>query len=324
MRFRLQEGKRAVQMKVRRYPQEQREFPHKYMQSLVDMGFVFECPTAAWQAEPPLVRKKDSRASYRMAIDLRPVNSATIKESWPMPHPDSEVNDFAGSTCFATVDFVSGYWQLPLHEDSIDACGIVTPEGVYASKRVLQGLANATSYCQRTVEPLFKELRENMKAWLDDFNLHAKTKQDILSFLEIFFEICRRRGLFLSALKCKFFAKSIKWCGGVISADRYTMDPSRLEGLKNMQVPRTADGLAQFIYCCRWMPIVIPYFAELVAPLHRILEDAYKRSGKRSKRLIRNITLSSLSWGAVRESSFKIFKTRCATPSSSRIPNKTT
>ncbi len=108
-------------------------------------------------------------------------------------------------------------------------CGRHT-KGVYASKRVLQGLANATSYFQRTIEPLFKDLRENMKAWLDHFNLHAKTEEDILSFLEIVFEICRRRGLFLSALKCKFFAKSIKWCGRIISADEYTMDPSRLGG----------------------------------------------------------------------------------------------
>ena len=34
-----------------------------------------------------------------------------------MPHVESEVLDFAGSKFFAVVDFVSGYWHLPLHPD---------------------------------------------------------------------------------------------------------------------------------------------------------------------------------------------------------------
>jgi len=105
-----------------------------------------------------------------------------------MPHLDSEVMDFAGSTCFASLDFVSAYWQLPLHPESYSKCGIFTPKTVLASKRVLPGLANATSYFQSTVEPLFAELRDHLKAWLDDFNLHAKTEIDLLSHLEIFFQ----------------------------------------------------------------------------------------------------------------------------------------
>ncbi len=144
-----------------------------------------------------------------------------------------------------------------------------------------------------------------MKAWLDDFNLHAKTEDEILNFLEKFFSICRDRGLFLSALKCNFFAKFFKWCGRIISGDGYSMDPSRLAGLKDMDSPRTADELAQFIYCCRWMSVCIPNFVHIVAPLHEILEEAYKKSGRRTKRSIKSIALSSLSWGAIHESSFK-------------------
>lgn len=65
-----------------------------------------------------------------MTMYLRPVNSATLKESWPMPHLDSEVYDLSGSKCFASLDFVSGYWQLPLHPDSYTACGVITPRVV--------------------------------------------------------------------------------------------------------------------------------------------------------------------------------------------------
>ena len=224
----VEPGKRPIRVKARRYPPDQRQFLDKYIDKLREIDFFVEMPTAEWQAAPLLVPKRDSKAKFRMAVDLRPINAATIKESWPMPHLDSEISDFAGSTCFAILDFVSGYWQLPLHPDSYSLCGVVTPKGVVASKRVLPGLANATSYFQSTVEPLFSELRGNLKAWLDDFSIHAKTENSLLNHLETFFTICARKGLFLSARKCQLFRKELKWCGRIISKDGYRMDPARL------------------------------------------------------------------------------------------------
>lgn len=73
------------------------------------------------------------------------------------------------------------------------------------------------------------------------------------------------------------------------------MDPAQLDGLKDMDTPKTADELAQFIYSCRWMSITIPQFVERVAPLTAILEAVYKKSGKRTSRSIRNMPLRTLS-----------------------------
>lgn len=169
MRIDIDPRKSPVKVKARRYPAVQRQFLKLYIDKLVEMGFLFPNPDAKWQAAPLCVPKPSSRSKFRLAIDLRPVNAATIKRAWPMPHLDSEMRDFAESSCFASLDFCQGYWQLPVHPDSYDACGIVAPHGTYSSKRTLPGLTNATAHFQSTVEPLFSELRANMKAWLDDF-----------------------------------------------------------------------------------------------------------------------------------------------------------
>ena len=117
-----------------------------------------------------------------------------------MPHIDSEAQDFAGSKCFAVLDFCSGYWQLPVHSDSYGSCGIVCPNGVYSSTRVLPGLTNETCYFQSNVEPLFHEISGHMKAWLDDFKLHAANEADLLMFLGKLFTVCAERNLlFVSA-----------------------------------------------------------------------------------------------------------------------------
>lgn len=225
--------------------------------------------------------------------------------AWPMPNIEAEIQDFAGNTHFASLDFCSGYWQLPLHPDSYDACRVVCPIGTYSSTRVLQGLKVATPYFQSTVEPLFSSLRDNMKAWLDDFNIFCKSEQELLSYLAEFFRICKTHNLYLSAKKCHFFAKEIKWCGRIINSKGYKLDPRNAEGLKNMHTPETADELCQFIHCCRWMASAIPDFPNRIAPLTEVLEEAYRKAGSRKKRAIKNMKLCNLSWGTTHEMEFK-------------------
>ena len=161
MKIQLKEGLKPVRVKARRYSADEGAWLEKYVEKLVEMNFIVPKPDAAWQAALILVPKKNSRAKYKLAFHLRPVNAATIKQARPMPHLDSEVHDFGNSKCFATIDFCSGYWQLPVDKRSWDACGIVIPKGTYSSTRVLPWLTNATTYFQSSVEPLFKEMRKH-------------------------------------------------------------------------------------------------------------------------------------------------------------------
>lgn len=126
--------------------------------------------------------------------------------------------------------------------------------------------SNSGAHFQRSVEPCFEELRRNLKAWLDDFSLHAKGEEKLLTVLGRFFEICDAKNLFLSALKCDLFTRKMKWCGRIVSSDGYSIDPRRLEALKNMEDPKTADELAEFVYCVRWMSNSIRDFAKRVSP----------------------------------------------------------
>ena len=118
MRVRIIPNHNPVKVKVRRYNADQRLWMDEYIDTLVEMGFLQPNPHADWQAASLLVPKKDSKTWYRMAIDLRPVNAATLKKTLLMPNLDVELLDFAGSSFFATLDCVSGYWQFPIHPDS--------------------------------------------------------------------------------------------------------------------------------------------------------------------------------------------------------------
>ena len=83
------------------------------------------------------------------------------------------------------------------------------------------------------------------------------------------------------------------------------MDPSNVEGLQNMYLPRNSPELAQFFYCCRWMAISIPNFSVSVAPLVDVLEEAYKKAGRRTSLSIKKFGLDTLSCGKQHEDAFK-------------------
>ena len=246
-----------------------------------------------------------------MTIDLRPVNAATIPVSWPMPQMQAETSDFAGSKAFAVIDYCSGYWQFPLDAESQDCQSIVTPNGVFSPTRTLQGAVNSASNFQGKVEPLYAELRPNLKAWLDGFILHARSFAELLRILRTYFGITRAHNLFLSAIKTTLYARKAKWCGRIIDAEGVRLDPSQYDVLTNLSEPRAGGELSQFVHAVTWLHSSIPDFARRMAPLRDLLEKVYKHGRSRANNKIGNIPLAAeLSWGPDHATAFSDLQTQ--------------
>lgn len=282
--------------KPRRYTPDQKRFMEGYVQRLDEFGFMAANKNATWAAAPVLAPKPPP-ANFRLTFDLKRVNQSTEPVVWSMPHIESEVTGLSGSTCYASIDFCSAYWQMPVDEATAVLQSVWTPRGIYKSYRTLQGIHNSAPNFQSKVEPCFSIISDNTIFWLDDALIHAPTELELLNVLERFLIICRERNLKVSAKKSTLFNAKIRWCGRVISKDGTTCDPRRLEGLKECHPPEKAHELSQFIHCVQWMSRYIPDFPGRVAPLRDILEKAYAQSGKRTTRSIKNVSLSQLSWG---------------------------
>lgn len=276
----------------------------RYVENLLSLGFVKRTANPEWVSAPFIV-PKNPPVIYRLTIDYRSVISATEPIFWPLPHIDSELHDVRGSRIFASIDFCSGYWQLPLIEESQQLYSFMTPHGVVQPTRTTQGGCNSAANFQQHVEPRFAELRDNLKAWLDDFLLYSKTELDHLSILRRFFDICRKRNLFISLKKTAFFSNSIKWCGRIIDSDGYRMEPANWETLRTASVPMTADELCQFVHGAIWVSETIPMLHEKIQPLRDILESAYEKPGSRKKKCIKRIPLSTVGWDVTNDKAFE-------------------
>jgi hypothetical protein len=70
-----------------------------------------------WGAPVIFIRKKDG--SWRLCIDYRQLNKATIKNQYPLPKIDDLFDQMKGATVFSKIDLRSGYHQLRIKEDDV-------------------------------------------------------------------------------------------------------------------------------------------------------------------------------------------------------------
>lgn len=121
-----------------------RDFINQYVDKLVQVGFLGDRRLLAWQCAPLLLLRPGTVDEWRMNLNLRPVNTATIKDGWPLPNIDREVQDFADPTCnLLSLDFTAAWGKLPLAEKSRNAAGIITSVRGVALAKVMQGLSSS-------------------------------------------------------------------------------------------------------------------------------------------------------------------------------------
>ena len=149
------------------YPHISYEEVKKHLGEMLEIGAIrrFE---SQWASAVVLVRKKDG--SLRFCIDLRKLNSRTVKDTYSIPRIEDSLDSLNGSCIFTSIDLKAGYWQVELDEDSIPLTAFtVGPLGFYECVRMLFGLTNAPATFQCLMENCLGDLHLNWCIiYLDD------------------------------------------------------------------------------------------------------------------------------------------------------------
>ena len=296
---------KATRVKLRNYSQSQRDFLSQFVNSLLDKNMAYPNPYSAW-ASAPLCVPKPGPSNFLFTVDLRPVNKFTIKHAYPMPNLEQELHKLSGSKCYANFDLSQAYWQLSLHENSQECQSFITPDGVYSPTRVLHGTANAVAHLQSALAAIFlPELGKNLLSWLDDLLLYASCPEELLTAIESFLSLCLKHRLKLHPQKCILFTVKIKWCGRIITRQGIRFDPSATDALLSMEPPTNGAQLQQLLCAMQWVRTAIPKFSKVISELQEMMENAYQKAGKRTKRAVAKISLAAMKWEERHTESFE-------------------
>ena len=110
-----------------------------------------------WCAGMVVVKKKSD--GVRICIDLKPMNKCVIREHHLLPRVDDTLAQLTGAAIFSKLDTNSGFWQIPLSEESKLLTTFITPFGRYCYNKLPFGITSAPEHFQRRMNSLLECLQ---------------------------------------------------------------------------------------------------------------------------------------------------------------------
>jgi hypothetical protein len=161
---------------LRRYSPAEREEMQKQITALLEKGFIK--PSASpYGAAVLFAKKKDG--SLRMCVDYRALNDISTKDKYPLPRIDELLDRLHGAKYFSSIDLASGYWQIPIDQESQEKTAFRTPFGSYEFSVMPFGLSNAPATFQRLMNSILAtEMHEFVLVYLDDILVFSKSPEE--------------------------------------------------------------------------------------------------------------------------------------------------
>ncbi len=129
---------------------------------------------------------------WRITIDLKRVNAQLSANQWPMPRLDELALHMNGHSYLGSTDAQGGYWQLLLHEESLELFCLKTDSGTFTPTRIPQGSVDAVQWFHGQLHSLFTDMIPNyILQWIvHDFVLHSESFDRHFQVWDRYFKTC--------------------------------------------------------------------------------------------------------------------------------------
>jgi hypothetical protein len=150
------------------------------------MGWAKQGVKAAWPAFVVWQKEKG-----RVVTDIRGLNARVWKDPYPMPRQEDILQAIKGCNWISTLDLTAAFMQRTLHPDSRHLVTVVTHRGLEYFKVVPFGYTNSPAHMQRFMDGRLRNLRSNVRCYIDDIVIHSRTFDDHKRHLKEVFEVLR-------------------------------------------------------------------------------------------------------------------------------------
>ena len=247
----------------------QRQQVKDELQSMQHLGVISPVtePTP-WCAGMVVIPKQSGKV--RICVDLKPLNESVMREIHPLPSVDTTLARLAGAKVFSKLDHNSGFWQVPLSEESRLLTTFLTPWGRYAFNKLPFGISSAPEHFQRKMSALLSDI-EGVEVHIDDILVHGPTTEVHDQRLHQVLKRLQQENLTLNLPKCKFHQSRIRFLGHIIDSNGIAPDPRKTQAIQEMSPPHNLSDLRRFMGMVNHLNKFSPNIAELSQPLRELL-----------------------------------------------------
>ena len=221
-----------------------------------------------WCAGMVVVSKRSG--GVRICVDLKPLNRCVLRERHPLPRVDDTLAQLTGATTFSKLDANSGFWQIPLSEESKLLTTFITPFGRYCYNKLPFGISSAPEHFQRRMSCLLEGL-QGVLCVMDNIIVFGKSQQEHDSRLHTVLSCLSSSGITLNRAKCEFSKNRLIFLGHVIDPQGISPDPSKTTAISQMDTPKSVPELCRFLWMVNQLENFSLNIAELSCPLRELL-----------------------------------------------------
>ena len=231
----------------------------EHLKLMLDAG-VIRPSNSPWCNAVVLVRKKDGSLCF--CIDFRKLNSLTVKDSHPLPCICETLESLTGAAHFSTFDMNSGFWQVPMDEESKQYTAFTLGSmGLYECESMPFGLCNALPTFLRLMQNCLGKLNLTYcLIYLDDVIVFSDMPEEHLRRMCVVFDRLHEHGLKLKLSKCEVFKSEINYLAHHVN----------LESIAQCPPPDTYTKVKSFVGLVGHYRHFIKGFAKIAAPLYNL------------------------------------------------------
>jgi hypothetical protein len=185
---------------------------------------------------------------WRLCIDYRQLNKATIKNRYPLPRIDILFDQTKGATVLSKIDLRSGYHQLRIKEDDIPKTAFKTIFGHYEFTFLPFGMTNAPGVFMSLTNGVFCEYVDKfVQVFIDDILIYSRTTEEHDEHLRLVLQCLREHKFYGKLSKCSFYQSRIHYLGHVISGEGIVVGPAKVEAIMEWPVPTNVTEVRSFM-----------------------------------------------------------------------------
>ena len=208
----------------------------------------------------------------RMVTDYTAINKVIERPIHPFMSATDTIRQIGPKAkFFATLDAVSGYFQVPLSEEAMLLTTFLTPWGKFCYTRGPMGFKATQDWWNQISDIVVIDYQEWCAKIVDDILIWASTFEELIERIRLVLQKCRDNDITISEKKLQI-GQEVKFAGYIVSKDGIRPDPEKVICLREFPEPKDVTDLRSFLGLAQQLGNFMPDLSQSTVLMRELLK----------------------------------------------------
>ena len=205
--------------------------------------------------------------------DYRQLNKGTIKNSYPLPLISDLVDQVKGAKYFTKLNVQWGYNNVRIKDADQWKAAFKTSQGLFKPMVMFFRMCNSPATFQAMMDNVFQDMKAEgwIIIYINDIFIFTKELQQNIEYTKWTLQWLQDNDLYLKPEKFTFWMTKVEYLGLIIQENLISMDPVKLNGIKDWPTPTTVKQVRSFLGFENYYWWFIHSHGNLTQPLNDLL-----------------------------------------------------